>query len=48
MKAYIDIENAHTQKIVTIEVPIIEYIENKIIKFDISKLTSKQKNYETI
>lgn len=43
MKAYIDIENAHTKKIETIEVPIMEHIENKIIKFDISKLTINQK-----
>lgn len=43
MKAYIDIENSHTQKIETFEVPIIEHIENKIIKFDISKLTKNQK-----
>lgn len=42
MKAYIDIENSHTKKVITLEVPIIEHIKNKITKFDISNLSKKQ------
>ena len=42
VKAYIDIENSHTKKVITLEVPIIEHIKNKIIKFNISNLSKKQ------
>lgn len=42
MKAYIDIENSHTKKVITLEVPIIEHIKNKIIKFNISNLSKEQ------
>lgn len=43
MKAYINIENSHTRKIKMIELPIIEFIENKIIKFDINSLTKEER-----
>lgn len=43
MKAYINIENAHTKKVKTVELPIIELIEDKIIKFDISHLKEENK-----
>lgn len=43
MKAYIDIENTHTKKVNTVELPIIELIEDKIIKFDISHLKEENK-----
>ena len=43
MKAYINIENSHTRKIKMIELPIIEFIENKIIKFDINSLTEEER-----
>lgn len=42
MKGYIDIENSHTKKVITIELPIVEHIKNKIIKFDISNLTDEK------
>ena len=42
VKAYIDIENSHTKKVITLEVPIIEHIKNKIIKSDISNLSKEQ------
>lgn len=41
MKAYIDIENSHTKKVITLEVPIFEHVKNKIIKFDISNLSKE-------
>lgn len=34
----IDIENSKTKKVITLTVPIIEHIDKKIIKFDISKI----------
>ncbi len=42
MKASIDIENAMTGEVNTIELNINEYIEDKIIKFDISKLSIQE------
>ena len=39
--AHVDIENSRTQKVITLDLPIIEHIENKLIKFDISKLTEQ-------
>ena len=29
MKAWIDIENAHTQKVITLEVPLLEFDDHK-------------------
>ena len=40
MKASIDIENSKLKDVVTFELKVIEYIENKIIKFDISNLNT--------
>ena len=42
VNAYIDIENSHTKRVITLEVPIHEHIKNKIIKFDISNLSKEQ------
>ena len=42
MKAYIDIENAHTQDVVTYECPVLEFDEKKEIKFDISHLKDSE------
>lgn len=42
MIAKVDIENAKTQKVITLTLPIVEHIENKIIKFDINKLSNKE------
>lgn len=41
-EAYIDIENAHTQKVITIDVPIIEYDDIGICVFDISNITDEE------
>lgn len=43
MKAYINIENSHTREVKIIELPIIEFIEDKIIKFDINSLSKEEK-----
>ena len=43
MKAYINIENSHTREVKTIELPVIEFIENKIIKFDINSISEEEK-----
>lgn len=43
MKAYINVENSHTREVKTIELPIIEFIENKIIKFDINSISEEEK-----
>lgn len=43
MKAYVNIENSHTREVKMIELPIIEFIENKIIKFDINSLSRNEK-----
>jgi len=42
MKAYIDVENAHTQDVVTYECPVLEFNETGEIKFDISSLTDSE------
>lgn len=42
MKACINIENSHTREVKTIELPIIEFIEHKIIKFDINSLNEEE------
>lgn len=42
MKAYINIENSHTREVKIIELSIIEFIENKIIKFDIHSLNEEE------
>jgi len=42
MKAYIDIENAHTQDVVTYECPVLEFDEKGKIKFDISHLNDSE------
>ena len=34
----IDIENAKTKEVTTLSLPIIDHIDKKIIKFDISKI----------
>lgn len=43
MKAYLDIENSKTQKVITILLPVLEYKENERIIFDISKVNNKEK-----
>jgi len=43
MKAYINVENSHTREVKTIELPVIEFIENKIIKFDINSINEEKK-----
>lgn len=43
MKACINIENSHTREVKIIELPIIEFIEDKIIKFDINSLSKEEK-----
>ena len=43
MKAYVDVENSHTREVKTIELPIIEFIEDKIIKFDINSISEEEK-----
>ena len=43
MKSYVDVENSHTREVKTIELPIIEFIENKIIKFDINSISEEEK-----
>ena len=48
MKASIDIENSRTQEVKTIEVNVIEHIENKIIKFDIKDLTKEELDILTL
>lgn len=48
MKVSIDIENSKTQDVKTIEVNIIEHIENKIIKFDIKDLTKEKLDMLTL
>ena len=35
MKAWVDIENAHTQKVITLEVPLLEFDDYKKVVFDI-------------
>lgn len=42
MKAYIDIENAHTQDVITYECPVLEFNETATIKFDISTLSDSE------
>lgn len=42
MKAYIDVENARTQDVVTYECPVLEFDETTTIKFDISSLTDSE------
>lgn len=42
MKAYVDIENSHTHKVKTIELPVLEFMEDKIIKFDISTINDEE------
>jgi hypothetical protein len=44
MIAHIDIENSHTQEVITLDLKINEYIEDKIIKFDISNLNNEELN----
>ena len=41
MIASIDVEDAHTGKVLTLKLPIIEHIENKLIKFDIRSLSKE-------
>lgn len=43
MKAYLDIENSKTQKVITILLPVLEFKENEHIIFDISKVNNKEK-----
>ena len=42
MRAYIDIENSRTQDVDTIKADIVEYVYNKIIRFDISNLKKEE------
>lgn len=42
MQAYIDIENSHTQDVVTYECPVLDFDEKGEIKFDISFLTDSE------
>ena len=42
MKAYVDVENSHTREVKTIELPVLEFIEDKIIKFDISSINDEE------
>lgn len=43
MKAYLDVENSKTQKVITILLPVLEFKENERIIFDISKVNNKEK-----
>lgn len=42
MKAWIDIENAHTQKVITLEVPLLEFDDLNKVVFDISNITQDE------
>ena len=42
MICHLDIENSKTQKVVTYNLNIIEYVENKHIKIDISNLSKEE------
>lgn len=42
MEAWIDIENAHTGKVITLEVPIIELKYHNKVVFDISNITKDE------
>ena len=42
MKAWIDIENSHTQKVITLEVPLLEFDYHKKAIFDISNITQDE------
>ena len=42
MIGYIDIENSHTQEVLTLDLKVIEYLENERIIFDISKLSTSE------
>lgn len=42
MKAYVDVENSHTREVKTIELSVLEFIDNKIIKFDISSINDEE------
>jgi hypothetical protein len=42
MIAHIDIENSHTQDVETLDLVVNEYIEDEIVKFDISDLDEEQ------
>ncbi len=44
MTGEIDIENSHTKKVITLEVPITEYIVDDKCIFDISNLDNKELN----
>lgn len=41
MLASVDIENSHTGKLITLKLPVIEHIENKLIRFDVSGLSKE-------
>ncbi len=43
MKAYFEIENFKTNKVITIMMPVIVFSESKIIKTDISHLSKSKK-----
>lgn len=42
MIAHVDIENAHTGKVITYDLPVLDHIEDKYIKIDISSLTNQE------
>lgn len=42
MKAYINIENSKTKKVEKIIVPLLEYNDEGIVKFDISNLSENE------
>ena len=44
MKASIDIENAKTKKVITLEVPVIKQYDNDDISFDISGITKEERD----
>lgn len=41
MMAWIDVENSHTKKVITYEVPLIKFEDYKEVIFDISNLNKK-------
>lgn len=42
MRASIEIENSHTKKVEVLSLNVLEFIDNKIIKIDISNLSKEE------
>ncbi len=42
MRAYIDIENASNKNVITLKLEIVEYIKDKIIRFNIKDIKKEE------